>query len=326
MTGGAAPGYGAASNALEQEAANPNYWQWNVAVEKEILREHQGRGGLRGQQGPRPLRADQPERGALRRTVWPTRRPATWLCARSTAPPASATATWPSGSTTATRSTTRCRSAFVSRFGHGSVLSASYTWAKLHREHRRGQRRRPGLSNNNAYTDSTQPNLDRARGGNDRHPLVQREPRPRPADASRTSRRFVKNVFGDWEFTSIVQAATGYPLTVAMGGVSGLPGNGIATGTGSGRQLVAAERGGGQPPAPWTAPTRRSGSTRRLDAQRLPDRHQRQRGPQHLQRPRPLPGGCVRSTRTSGSSGRVKLQLRFEVFNLFNRTTSWAPA
>ena len=38
VTGDAAPGYGAPANALEQEAANANYWQWNVAVEQELFR------------------------------------------------------------------------------------------------------------------------------------------------------------------------------------------------------------------------------------------------------------------------------------------------
>ncbi len=38
ITGGVAPGYGAPSNALEQVAANTNYWQWNVSFEHEIMR------------------------------------------------------------------------------------------------------------------------------------------------------------------------------------------------------------------------------------------------------------------------------------------------
>ena len=75
--GDAAPGYGAPCNALEQVAANSNYWQWNVAFQQELVQEHRARAGLRGQQGPGPLRPDQPERGRRRRTAWPTRRPAT---------------------------------------------------------------------------------------------------------------------------------------------------------------------------------------------------------------------------------------------------------
>ena len=39
-------------------------------------------------------------------------------------------------------------------------------------------------------------------------------------------------MFGDWELTSIVQATTGYPLTVGTGGVPGLHGgNTFASGT-----------------------------------------------------------------------------------------------
>ena len=38
VDGNAPSPYGAPSNALEQEEANSNYWQWNVAVEREILK------------------------------------------------------------------------------------------------------------------------------------------------------------------------------------------------------------------------------------------------------------------------------------------------
>jgi hypothetical protein len=42
----------------------------------------------------------------------------------------------------------------------------------------------------------------------------------------------VRNILGDWEFTSIVQAASGYPITVYLGVPPGLEGNAGATGTG----------------------------------------------------------------------------------------------
>ena len=57
-----------------------------------------------------------------------------------------------------------------------------------------------------------------------------------------------------------------------------------------------------------------------LDDQRLPHRDQRQRRPRDLRRPRASSRWTPRSTRTSGSARTVKLQLRAEVFNVFNRT------
>ena len=44
--------------------------------------QHGARGGLRRQQGPRPARPDQPQRGRARRTASPTRTPATSRCGR----------------------------------------------------------------------------------------------------------------------------------------------------------------------------------------------------------------------------------------------------
>ena len=41
-----------------------------------------------------------------------------------------------------------------------------------------------------------------------------------------------ENVLGDWEITSIVQASSGYPVTVFLGSVPGLSGNGSLAGTG----------------------------------------------------------------------------------------------
>ena len=135
--------------------------------------------------------------------------------------------------------------AFASRFGNNSVLAASYTWAKLISNTGVGNADGPGLSYNNAYIDSTQPDLDRARGANDRThsfnaSLVLGLPKFEDKGA------FVKNVFGDWEFTSIVQAGTGYPITVNIGSVPGLDGNGVPRAPGSGGDRVAAERGRGQ--------------------------------------------------------------------------------
>ena len=144
--------------------------------------------------------------------------------ARSTGSPASATATWPCGSTTATRSTTRCRPRSSPGSATARVFTASVHLGEAHVEHRRRRNADgPGLSYNNAYTDSTQPNLDRARGANDRtHSFNASLVWALPTLEDKSG--LVRTVLGDWEITSIVQAGTGYPITVIVSGsVPGLP-------------------------------------------------------------------------------------------------------
>jgi hypothetical protein len=124
--------------------------------------------------------------------------------------------------------------------------------------------------------------------------------------------RFVRNVLGDWEFTTIVQAGTGYPVTVA----AGVPGLNSPGGTGS-QQLQTPNRVVSQPCTVSTA-----------------------NGVQWLNRAAfTLDGFQIGTNGTAGRNvcdgpglfqadaslykniklgSRVKLQLRFEVFNLFN--------
>src|SRR5262249_58888781 len=117
------------------------------------------------------------------------------------------------------------QAAYVARFGHGSQVSLAYTWSKLISNTGVSNADGPGLSSNNAYTDSTQPDLDRARGGNDRThvfsgSLVLELPKLDNKEG------FVKHVLGNWEFTTIVQAGTGHPITAGTGGAPGLLGDG----------------------------------------------------------------------------------------------------
>ena len=175
----------------------------------------------------------------------------------------------------------------------------------------------PGLSGNNAYTDSTQPDLERSRGANDRThtfsaSLVLALPKLEDKGA------FVRNVFGDWEFTSIVQAATGYPITVATGGVPGLSGNGSApSGTGYNgsspgrtwsRASTATSNGGDKTqwlnPAAWTLNGYQIGTNGTAGRNTC-------NGPGLFQ----TDASLYKNIRLGR---RVKLQLRFEVFNLFN--------
>ena len=121
-----------------------------------------------GSKGRRPPRPDQPERGRLRRTGWLTLRPVTCRSGPSTASPASGTATWRSGPHDRNSIYHGLQAALESRFGRGSPGLARLHLVQADCEHRRGQRRRPGLERNNAYIDSTNPELERSRRAIDR--------------------------------------------------------------------------------------------------------------------------------------------------------------
>ena len=123
---------------------------------------------------------------------------------------------------------------------------------------------------------------------------------------------FVRNVLGDWELATIVQAGTGYPVTV-WAGVPGLNGPG---GTGS-NQLQTPNRVVGQPctvstaneiqwlnPAAFTLDGYSIG-TNGTAGRNICD------GPGLFQ----ADASLYKNIRLGS---RVKLQLRFEVFNLFN--------
>ena len=69
------------SNALEQEEANSNYWQWNVAVEQEICANTVLEVAYVGSKGL-DLFGQTNLNEVARRTAWPTRGPATWRCVR----------------------------------------------------------------------------------------------------------------------------------------------------------------------------------------------------------------------------------------------------
>jgi hypothetical protein len=317
VTGSVAPGYGAASNALEQEAANSNYWQWNVAVEKEIFPNNVLEVAYVGSKG-----LDLFGQTNLNE-VAPANRLAYAQTGNVALRPLNGTAAIGDGNLALWQHNRNSiyhslQTAFVSRFGRASVLSASYTWAKLMANTGVGNADGPGLSQRNAYTDSTQPNLDRARGANDvTHSFNASLILALPLFNDKSS--FVKNVFGDWEFTSIVQAASGYPLTVLMGNVPGLSGNGVATGTGSGGSLsrpnvvegTSCTLGGSDPtlylnPAHWTLNGFQLGTNGNSGRNIC-------NGPSMFQ----ADASLYKNIRLGS---KVKVQLRLEVFNLFNTT------
>jgi hypothetical protein len=318
VSGNPAPAFGSAGNALEQIASNSNYWQWNVAVEREIMRNttvevaYVGSKGL-DLFGQTNLNEVLPQnRLAYAQTGNAALRPLNGIEGIGD----SNVALWQHNRNSIYHS---LQTAFVSRFGHGSQVSLAYTWSKLLANTGVANADGPGLSGNNAYVDSTQPNLERARGGNDKtHVFSGSVILALPTLDGKSG--FAKNVFGDWELAAIVQAGTGYPMTVATGGVPGLSGNGSTpSGTGSGVNLshpnVVADQpchlSGADPtqwlnPAAWTLNGYQIGTNGNSGRNTC-------NGPGSFE-------SDVSIYKNIKLGGRVKLQLRAEVYNVFNTT------
>jgi hypothetical protein len=313
--GAPAPAYGSPSNALEQIASNSNYWQWNIAVEKELVRNtvlevaYVGSKGL-DLFGQTNLNEVLPQnRLAYSQTGSSTLRPLNGVAGIGD----NNVALWQHNRNSIYHS---LQTAFVSRWGHGSQVSLAYTWAKLMANTGVGNADGPGISDFNAYTDSTKPNLDRARGANDRTHVFSGSlilALPKLENQS----PFVKTAFGDWEFTTIVQAGTGYPLTVSQGGVPGLSGQGGASGTGlgTGRMRpnvvpgVNCQANSSDPtqwlnPAAWTLNGYQIGTNGNTGRNTC-------NGPGTFE----TDASIYKNFRVGS---RVKLQVRFEVYNIFN--------
>jgi len=228
VVGAAANSFGAASNALELEAANSHNWQWNISVQRELVRNtvlevaYVGNKGadLVGQTNLNEVLPQ--NRLNYARTGDAIYRPLNGIEGIGNGD----VALW-----THNRSSIYhgLQMALNSRFGRGSNVALAYTWSKVIADTGIANADGPGLSANNAFTDSTQPELDRARGGTDRtHIFSGSLVLALPLYENKGG--FVKNVLGDWEFATIVQAGTGYPVTVtaSVPGLSGIAGTGGA--------------------------------------------------------------------------------------------------
>ena len=308
VVGEVAPEYGAPGDARETKAANAHYWQWNVAVERELVHDtlvevaYVGSRGLDllGQTNLNEVPVQ--NRIAYAQTGAAALRPLEGLTPIGNGD----LPLWQNNRSSIYHS---LQVAATSRFGRGSLVALAYTWSKLIATGA-VDASGAGFDPNLAYTDSTQPNLDRARGGTDRThmfnaslvlvlPTLQGRP------------FFVRNVLGDWELATIVQAASGYPVTVTAA-VPGLHG---PAGTGGAQQRP--DRVVGQPctartgdPTQWLNPAAFT-----LDGYPIGTNGTAGRnicdGPGTFQ----TDASLYKNIRMAS---RLKLQLRFEVFNLLN--------
>jgi hypothetical protein len=312
VTGAAAAGYGAPSNALEQIAANSNYWQWNVGVERQVAKKtvvqvaYVGSKGL-DLFGQKDLNEVAPQnRLAYALTNSAALRPLNGIASIGNG----GVALWQHNRDSGYHS---LQTGVVSRWGRGSQVALSYTFAKLIMttgDNADG----PGLSTQNAYTDSTQPGLDRGRGNNDvTHSFNGTLVLLLPTLENKSS--LEKNVFGDWEFATIVRASTGYPITVYTGSVPGLSGGSTGTGfNNTARPNVVdgqnCHASGGDKtqwlnPGAWTLNAYQVGTNGNTGRNTC-------NGPGLFQ----TDASLYKNIKLG--SGGVKLQLRFEVYNLFN--------
>jgi hypothetical protein len=186
------------------------------------------------------------------------------------------------------------------------------------------------MSARNVYTDSTNPGLDRSRAAIDRRhvfsgALVLALPKLEGKSSG------LRNVFGDWELSTIVQASSGYPYTIFVGNVPGLSGNGSLTGTG----YTGAQRPdltgepchlSGSGPA-WFNPAAFTIDNHVIGTNGNAGRHICD-GPGFFR----VDAALYKNIKLGK---RVALQLRAEMFNVFNRTnflsedgnvqTTWTP-
>jgi hypothetical protein len=234
VSGNLAAGYGSPSNAYEQKAANSHNYQWNVSFQQELFKNtvlelaYVGNAGrdLVGQvnlnEVPLAYRAlysvygnNQLPGGGYAR---PLRDQTTGNGNQGNV------ALWTHGRESIYHG---LQVALTSRFGQGSVASLAYTYSKVLSNTGIANADGPGLSNNNNWIDSQNQQLMWARGGNDRTHVISGSVvlgLPKLEDKN----PLVKNVFGDWQVTTIVQAGTGYPIVVQTGvsGLNGLSGTG----------------------------------------------------------------------------------------------------
>jgi len=311
VEGDAAPEYGAPLGAQEVKAGNAHYWQWNVTVEREIFRNtlvelaYVGSKGL-SLVGQVNLNEVPPEnRLEYARTGEAALRPLDGISGIGNAD----LALWQHDRDSIYHG---LQVALNSRFGHGSVLALAYTWSKVISTG--SLQPEGGPDTFLLYTDSTQPSLNRARGGTDRtHMFNASLVLALPTLQDKSS--FVRNVLGDWEFTSIVQAGTGYPVTVtaAVPGLNGPGGKGSA----SNGQMQTPNRVAGQPCSVSTANRLQwlNPAAFTLDGYLIGTNGNSGRnicdGPGMFQ----ADASLYKNIRVGS---RVMLQLRFEVYNLFD--------
>ena len=311
---------GAPRAGREQRAATPNNWQWNVMFQRELLRNTTVEVGYVGNKGNDLLKthdANQVRVGDRNNNGLPDRLEYAQLGN------AIADEVRPFGVFGDQRITLwdhsghsmyhALQSQVVSRFGRGSQFQASYTLSRQ-KANEPMDNSDGNLSANITTLDLDNPEAEEGLARTDRThifntSLVLVMPTPESGNA------FARHVFGGWEIGAIATAASGQPLNIFVGSVPGL--NGGISGTGyvdnqrpnrvEGVDCRSDDMSEGQiiNPAAYTIAGMTLGSignAKRGDC----------RGPGVFQ----IDTAFYKNI---AASDRVKVQLRFEIFNLLNR-------
>jgi hypothetical protein len=313
IVGQAGLSFGAPGSGLEQTKDNPHNWQWNVSVQHELLRNTILEVAYVGNKGGSLLGITNANEIAPQNRLQFARTGDVGLR--------------PLGNVAGIGNGTMAiwthdrksiyhglQTALVSRFGRASQASVSYTWSKLLANTGLGNAD-GGITAANVYTDSTQPDLDYGRASVDKTHIFSGSlvlALPTFEDKGSAAR----HILGDWEITSIVQASSGYPITVYLGSVPGLSGSAAGTGYTNAQRPNRVEdqpcRASGASetqwlnPAAWTINNYQIG-TNGTSGRGICD------GPGFFQ----VDAAVYKNIRLGK---RVKLQLRAEMFNVFNRT------
>lgn len=303
----------------ELEYRVPNTWQWNVMVQTEIWRNTTIEAGYVGSRGHDLLRnhdanqvltGDADANGVDDRLQYANSTPANGALRPFGVFGDSQILIWDTSGESTYHS---LQTQFVSRFGRGSQFQASYTVARSRANFNLsdvGAALSQGftsLDNENPDHDWGRPDVGRTNIFNMFlvHLLPTLDDTP----------RVIGGLFGGWELAAIVNAATGQPFTAYTGPIPGLNGGPSGTGyTDNQRPNRTSEpcRAGGDPaeqiinPAAYTLDGFQLGSigtAKRGDCT----------GPGYFQ----MDLAFYRNFRIADT---VKLQFRWDVFNVFNNT------
>jgi hypothetical protein len=304
-TDSGAPAYGRA-----REAPTPNSWQWNLSLQQEVLPNTTLEVSYVGNKGTHLLRSYDvnqvrsgdangngvSDRLEYARTASAELRPygvfGDWEFAF-----------WDEGGSSIYHA---LQTQLVSRFGRGSQFQASYTWSRTIAD--------ITLQGDWALVDVDNPRLDRGLAATHRTHLFNSSlVLLLPSLQGKSG--FLRHVLGDWQVGAIVMATSGAPITVVTGSVTGVPGG--PSGTSS--------WGGGRPNRVPGEPCRATGGPREqwlnpdaftLDGFELGTIGDGGRGTCEGPGLFEVDLALQKNIRLGD---RVTAQLRFEVFNLFNR-------
>ena len=311
---------GAPAHGRELDQRTPNNWQWNVMFQHEVWRNttievgyvaNNGYDLLKTRVANQVLAGDVNNNGVDDRREYVVTTPANADLRQFGVLGNNNIGIWEHTGRSTYHS---LQTQFISRFGRGSQLQTSYTLSR--------SRSNLDLTNSggspargNATIDDQNPDVDWGRPETGRtHIFNASLIWLMPNLEGRSSA--VRGVFGDWELATIVGAATGQPLTVYTGTLPGLNGGPSGTGYNDNQvpNRVASEpcRASGGLPEQIVNPNAYTlngfqlgaiGTARRGDCD----------GPAYFQTD-------LAFYKNIPLGGRTKLQLRWDIFNVFNNT------